>query len=308
MIHLTVANADRLDRCLALTVAGLSRNEAEVLIARGGVRVSGKVCRKKGARVAAGEQITVDTAVLEDRSPAERVVLAAKEEDLRLLDRGDDWAVIRKPAALGSTPRFFGDALAFSVFASRLLAAHWPEPRALPDDGLVHRLDVGTSGGCVFARDDAALARLIADRNAGRLRRTYWAIVSAGVPDEGAITTAIAHDRADERKMVIASDVYRGTPQRAQTRYRTLARAVGAALVEVGIDGGRRHQIRVHMASIGFALRGDELYGGAGDPARLALHATYVDLQCPKRGAVRVAADPGEHFWAFAPELARSPA
>lgn len=306
MIRFTVQDADtRLDRLLAAAIPGLSRNEAENVIKLGGVRIGGRVCSKKGERPAPSTTIEVDVAVLEQRPPEERARLAAKESDLKLLDRGDDWAVVRKPAGLGSTPLFFGDGLAFSVYASRLLEKEWPEPRALPDAGLVHRLDVGTSGAAVIARTQAALDRCIGDREAGRLFRTYWAIVGPKVPEQGVITSPVAHARNDDTRMVTADRDHRGTPQPAITRYRTLARDARSALVEARIEGGRRHQIRVHFHSLGCPLMGDALYGGVGDPTRLALHATYVELVCPKRGTVRVAAEPGAHFWAFAPALAR---
>jgi 23S rRNA pseudouridine1911/1915/1917 synthase len=300
-----VTTEERLDRFVAASVPGLSRNEAEVLIAAGGVKVDGRRCTKKGTRLMPGASVEVDPSVLETRSAAERETLAQKEADLRLLDRGDDWAVIRKPAGLGSTPLFFGDVLAFSAYTKRLLSTFWPEDRALVDDGLVHRLDVGTSGACVIARTAAALSRLQADRDNGRLKRTYWAIVDARVADHGMITTAIAHHPSDDKRMVVVSNAFRGKPQEATTTFTTLARANASALIAVSIVGGRRHQIRVHMASIGFPLRGDGIYGGSGDATRLGLHATHVELICPTRGAVTASAEPGAHFWAFEPALER---
>lgn len=302
-----VATEDRIDRFVAASVPGLSRNEAERLIAAGGVKVDGRRCNKKGTRLSAGTSVEVDPSVLETRSAEERATLAKKEADLRLLDRGEDWAVIRKPAGLGSTPLFFGDHLAFSAYCKRLLSTYWPEERLLADDGLAHRLDVGTSGACVIARNAAALARLRRERDAGSLKRTYWAIVDARVADHGTIKTAIAHHASDDKRMVVATDAFRGNAQEASTTFRTLARAGESALIEVAIIGGRRHQIRVHMASIGLPLRGDATYGGKGDVSRLGLHATYVELVCPVRGALKVSAEPGAHFWAFEPALTRAP-
>ena len=299
------ADDARLDRAIHEALSELSRRQVEALIAAGAVRIDERVCTKKGERPKKGSRVSLDVAALETRAPEERKRLADKERDLRLLAIGDDWAVIRKPAGLGSTPAFFGDALSFTTFSARMLAERWPERATLDDEGLVHRLDVGTSGACLFARTQAALDRFRADRDAGRLRRTYWAIVAARAPEHAVIDTEIAHHPSDPAKMVLATAPHRSKPQPAHTEARVLARDDAAALVTVTIVGGRRHQIRVHMASLGLPLYGDALYGSPIASERLALHATYLDFVCPNAGPQRVAAEPGAHFWAFAPALAR---
>lgn len=309
------AAGSRLDQFLHHSVPGISRHDVQRLIALSGVRSmsSGAFLRTKGRPVVVGDRLVLDPGVLDERSPEERRVLARKRHDVLLLAEGDDWAVLRKPAALGSVARFWGDTLHFAAYARDAMEQRRQDFRGigLKDHGLVHRLDFGTSGACVLARDAQTLDELVAQREKGALGRTYWAIVASGVPEAGAIVDPIAHHPRDPAKMVIASctgsgkHAYRGEPQRAQTRFHVLGRAQGATLLELTLVGGRRHQIRVHLASLGFPVLGDGLYGPLA-AERLALHATYVRFTQPRGSeTVTVGAEPGGHFWGFAPKLAR---
>ncbi len=263
---------------------GMSRREAIALCEAGAVKdASGKRLRK-GASVEDGHTLEVDLRRLDDRQESERAALQAKEQDLVWLDSGPTWAVIRKPAGLGSLQRHFGDTLHFAEFARRLILAKTHiDTAALPDLGLVHRLDNGTSGACVFALDAAALHAFVQDRGK-TLFRTYWAMARNVPADAGEVSTDIED-------------------QSARTHYKVLARDNGIALFEARIEGGRRHQIRIHMASLGAPLLGDGKYGET-PAARLALHAQQVTFEVGGQKHV-VSALAGEHFWAFAPALRR---
>jgi len=305
----------RFDQFLHRSVTGISRHDVQRLILLSGVRssASGALQRIKGRQVELGDRFVVDPSVLDERPQDERRTLARKRHDVLLLAEGDDWAVLRKPAGLGSVARFWGDTLHFAAYAREIMEQRRQDFRgdALKDCGLVHRLDFGTSGGCVLGRDARALAELIAQRERGDLSRTYWAIVANGVPGEGTIDEPIAHHPRDPASMVVVSDAgrrqgaYRGEPQPAQTRFTVLARSAEKSLLEVTLVGGRRHQIRVHLASLGYPVLGDGLYGPLA-AERLALHATYVRFTAPGGSeTVVVGAEPGDHFWTFAPTLVR---
>lgn len=140
------------------------------------------------------------------------------------------------------------------------------EPR---EAGLVHRLDTGTSGCLAIARHRAAWDAL---RDAvGTAEKTYLAIVT-GAPTDTMIDTAISHDRTDRRRMRV--DASGGQP--AETRVRVLAVGESTSLVRLELSGGRRHQLRVHLASIGHPLVGDDLYAGGDGP--FFLHAWRLGI------------------------------
>jgi 23S rRNA-/tRNA-specific pseudouridylate synthase len=124
--------------------------------------------------------------------------------------------------------------------------------------GLVHRLDFGTSGLMVCAKSASAARELTEALQGGRIGRTYWAVVMGqNLPDQGVLDSAL-----DE--------------QQAATRYRVLERFANAALLEIELETGRKHQIRRHFAGAGHPLLGDRLYGKGGSErlfARPALHA-----------------------------------
>jgi 23S rRNA pseudouridine1911/1915/1917 synthase len=158
--------------------------------------------------------------------------------------------------------------------------------------GIVHRLDRGTSGLLVVAKDDAThrdLARQFASR---RVEKEYLALV-LGVPPraEGEVALPIGRDPVHRKKMSVRAPKGRG----ALTRYSLVEALDGAALLRVRLHTGRTHQIRVHLASIGHPVAGDETYGGRREPpsrrassrealrslGRPALHAARLAFEHP---------------------------
>ncbi len=304
------AGDERLDLTLSQAFVGLSRAQAKLLVAARGVRVDGKIVRGAGQRVNAGDAIEVDLDTLDARTAEARAALAAKENDLVVLAQGLGWAAVRKPAGLPSVAGFFGDRLHFAAMA----CARTGGDATLPDFGLLHRLDNDTSGTCLIARDVERYTELHAARDAGALPRTYWAIVR-GVPQTSTVQTPIAHHPSDNARMlVVTGDVaHRGKPQPARSDLTVLGATADRALIAVKIQGGRRHQIRVHLASVGHPVLGDQLYGDFSSlpdspswPRRFALHAMALDFVPPNASAAHIISEPGDHFWAFAPELRRA--
>ena len=167
---------------------------------------------------------------------------------------------------------------------------------------LVHRLDRDTSGVILAAKTKPAAGFLGKAIQAHRLTKTYLALLSAAPePASGLIDAPLLRQEIGRESYmrVVAADVVGA--QASRSRYRTLASSEDGAVVELEPQTGRMHQLRVHMASIGRPLIGDQRYGGAltagGRAAsRLMLHAASLDFPHPEGGRLTVTAPPPEDF------------
>lgn len=213
---------------------------------------------------------------------------ARQRERLELLHAERDLIVVNKPAGLLTLPSAPGRAdYEDSILArARAFARHKHGRRAYA--GLLHRLDRGTSGALAIALSPEvhAAGRLLFKAHA--FERTYLALVE-GAPraDSGTIDAAITSDYRGGRRRV-ARPGEASLP--ARTHYRVRERfGTRAALLEVTLETGRQHQIRIHLASIGHPVAGDRVYGGAGESAQRAdrplLHAWRLAFPHPLTGA-----------------------
>jgi 23S rRNA pseudouridine1911/1915/1917 synthase len=274
-----VAPADaraRLDRWLADAAPDLSRARLQALINAGRVRVDGAV-RKAAYRLHGGEAVEVDVPppIPETLEP-EPIALRVVHEDEHIL-------VVDKPAGMVVHPGA-GHArgtLAAAVLAHAPLTAGVGGPRR---PGVVHRLDKGTSGLLVIAKTPAAYASLTAQLAARTVTRRYLAIVHGRVGlSQGVVDAPIGRDPRHRQRMAIRPA---GQGKRAVTRYRVLERLPQFTYLELRLETGRTHQIRVHLASIGHPVVGDETYGrarGHRPPGfeGLALHAVELGFVHP---------------------------
>jgi len=278
----------RLDRFLAERFPARSRSALQKLIREGFVTVSGKAARPS-APLRAGD-------MLEVRFPApEPAVLQPEPIPLSVLHEDEDLLVLDKPAGLVVHPGAGWErgTLVHALLAregglSGLGGARRP--------GIVHRLDRGTSGLMVVARNDGAHLAL-ADQFRGReVAKVYQALVWGRMRERtGTVDAAIGRDRAHRQKMSVRAP--RGRP--AVSRWLILRELPGFSLLEVRPETGRTHQIRVHLQSIGHPVVGDSRYGGAAwrgvqDPLRrralkdfkrLGLHAWRLSFRHPRTGA-----------------------
>lgn len=164
---------------------------------------------------------------------------------------------------------------------------------------LVHRLDRDTSGVIIAARTKPAAA-FFSEAFAGRdAKKTYLAVVCGGAPSPEAGEVALALKKSSRKGLDIMEVAKDG--QAALTRYRTLAAAPEAALVELQPETGRMHQLRAHMAAIGRPIAGDGKYGGlyrvgGTDIPRLLLHAAALDIPHPDGGRRTFVAPPPPDF------------
>jgi len=288
------AAGERLDRYLAGHYE-VPRNRVAGWIRDGRVRLDGAPV-KPSARLAGGQELACAPA-----APAADLRLQPEAGPLAVIHEEAGFAVLDKPAGLVVHP---GAGRRSGTLVHRLLA-RYPEIATVGGPGrpgIVHRLDRETTGVLVVARTDAVyleLARAFAER---RVDKRYLAIVW-GAPESarGLIDRPIGRHPTRRKEMAVVPG---GRP--ARTRYRVLARAAGAALLELALETGRTHQIRVHLKAAGRPLVGDPVYGearwkGSRGPERTllrdfprpALHAWRLGFEHPAgAGALRFEAPP----------------
>lgn len=279
--ELEVSDSDageRLDVVLARRVPGLSRARARVLLQAGKVRVGGRLV-KKSYRLQEGDRVTLETL------PGPADFHAAPDPDLPLevLLETEVFVVVDKPAGVPSHPLEEGER---GTLAGALVA-RYPEMRDVGytrrEPGILHRLDTDTSGVMLAARTAEAFRALREDLRAGRIEKHYLARCMGVVPAPSIIETPIASDPRDSRKVRACTDAgeaKRLGAQPARTEVISSNPAPHGSLVEVRANYARRHQIRVHLASIGHPLLGDTLYGGPRlvHPDRHLLHAVSLKV------------------------------
>jgi len=254
----------RLDQALATALPQYSRSRIQGWIERGTVLVDGRVARSRD-RVLGGEMVVLEGEVPLDTGTApQAMALEVVYEDEHVL-------VIDQPAGLVVHP---GAGNRDRTLQNGLLARD-PRLAQVPRAGLVHRLDKDTSGLMVVARTIEAHAALVAMLAAREVSREYLAIATGVMTGGGTIDEPIGRHRTVRTRMAVRAD---GRP--AITHYRIVERFRSHTLARVTLETGRTHQIRVHLAHIGYPILGDPVYGGrrrltaGATPALLeALHA-----------------------------------
>lgn len=262
---------ERLDRALAARPQIASRALAERLIAGGAVLVDGAP-RGKNHRLAAGERVEVE---LEERGP-----LQPEELDLTLVFEDEHLLVVEKPAGLVVHPVGASRSGTLAHGLLSLGAAGGEQDRP----GIVHRLDRDTSGLLLVARSEEMHRLLQAAVRRRDVERRYLALV-VGEPRSrtGRIEAPIGRDRRVRTRHSLDTD----TPRAAVTFFEVRERLAGRALLELRLETGRTHQIRVHLEAIGLPVSGDPVYGSGGDLGlgRQFLHAHRLRLRHPLTGA-----------------------
>jgi 23S rRNA pseudouridine1911/1915/1917 synthase len=262
---------ERADRIVAV-VTDVSRSTARALVDAGDVTVDGHA-------VAAADRLDAGTVVM-IIEPEPEGPLQPLEMDLTVAYQDADVLVIDKPAGLVVHP---GAGHRDDTLANVLVARH-PELAGMGVEhrwGLVHRLDRDTTGLLLVGRTPEAHGRLQAALKARAVGRVYWALVLGEFDNAtGTIEAPIARDPSAPTRMHITSH---GRP--AVTHYRRLAAWSGVTLLEVTLETGRTHQIRVHMEAIDHPIIGDRVYGRPGapdaDPGRVWLHAIRLTFPHP---------------------------
>jgi 23S rRNA pseudouridine1911/1915/1917 synthase len=264
----------RLDAFLADELR-VSRAEARRLLERGAVAVDGKpaALAAKGEPLAAGAELAVQR--LPTRETAEPI--AQPELGLAILAHGPGWVAVDKPAGVPVHPLDPGE----TGTALNFVVARFPEISGVGEAGLrsgvVHRLDVDTSGALLFATEQGRWEQLRGGFRGHRVQKRYRAIVHGSLVGAGELTLhlAVAQHRPARVRVVDAGDP---RSRRTLMAWRALAQLQGATLVEARPATGFLHQIRASLAHLGHPMFGDAAYGApASEHAkRHLLHAAYV--------------------------------
>jgi 23S rRNA pseudouridine1911/1915/1917 synthase len=272
----------RLDHFLARRLPQFTRSHIQALNRTGAVLVDGQV-EKTGYRLRGSELVEVEVL------PTPRQTLEPQAIPLTVVYEDDDLAVIDKPAGISVHP---GAGTGVNTLVHALLYRFKNLSGAGGESrpGIVHRLDKWTSGLMVVAKTDDAhvgLSRQFQDRT---VEKSYLALV------HGKLKTAsgeVALNIGRHPRIRTRMSTHRGRGRTALSTYRTLEEVGGFTLLEVRIQTGRTHQIRVHLSAIGHPVAGDDVYGEHrygqfvkkyGTPGRYFLHAAELKFVHPRTG------------------------
>ncbi|MBL7064246.1 MAG: RluA family pseudouridine synthase [Anaerolineae bacterium] len=266
---------ERLDKVIPAHVPDLSRAVAQRLIKTGEVTVNGRPS-KPSYRVQVGDEVLV-------RVPAEMPEPVAPEDiPLDIIYEDDALLVVNKPAGMVVHPAF-GHTSGTLVNA---VLGHCPRIADVggPDRaGVVHRLDKDTSGLIIVAKDEASRKALQRQFKRRQVAKTYLALVEDQVqPREGVVDAPVGRDKRQRKKMAVVR-----SGREARTLYRAIEYFPNHTLLEVRPHTGRTHQVRVHLAWLGYPLVGDTVYGRRRQRllrSRHFLHAARLCFTHPTTG------------------------
>ncbi len=260
----------RLDAVLAELMPEFSRSRIKSWIESGRVTREGAPVERPRTPVGARETYRVRAALpVESSVQPQRIAFEVRHADAHLI-------VVNKPSGLVVHP---GAGNPAGTLQNGLLH-RFAELAAVPRCGLVHRLDAGTSGLLLVARTPGAHQKLTRDLESRRIHRDYRAVARGRPVAGGTIDEPLGRHSRDRLRVAVRPD-----GRRAVTHFRILARFPGHSFLAVRLETGRTHQIRAHLAHLGFPLAGDSLYArGAADFGRPALHARALRLEHPATG------------------------
>lgn len=268
---------ERIDALLARNVDGLSRSAAQRLIEQGGVSVNGTAV-KKNYKSNVGDEVSLCL------PEPENVEIIPQDIPLDVVFEDGDLIVINKPRGLvvhpapGHPDGTLVNALLHHCGDS--LSGIGGEKRP----GIVHRIDMDTSGLLIVAKNDFAHRQLSAQLSDHSLARTYEAVVYGRVKEDcGTVDAPIGRHPVDRKRMAVVQHGGR----EAVTHYEVIARYRGFSHIRCRLETGRTHQIRVHMEKIGHPLLGDLVYGRKRAEKGLegqCLHARELRFIHPRSG------------------------
>ena len=270
--QIEVDHADtRLDQFITSVFDSVSRSQAQNLIRKNQVTVNGKSCKP-------AHKLQIDDWVRVDISDAfDNLSIQPEYIEFDVLHEDTEILVVDKPANLIAHP---APGVSSGTLVNGLLNRYGNWVRTLDRNGIVHRLDKNTTGVMVVAKTTGAVQHLSEQFKAHTTNRRYIALV-CGTPKQPSATidTWVHRSRQDWRKMMVT----RGDGRRAITHYRVLESFGRFSLVDLTLDTGRTHQIRLHLSHIGYPIVGDPVYGGGdkralNDAASSLVRQSFLDL------------------------------
>ena len=271
-----VEEIGRLDKVVSNLEQNMSRETIQRMIKTGKILVNGKQ-EKQSYKTTVGDLIT-----LEEEIP-EEIELKPQEMPLDIIYEDDDMLVINKEKGIVVHP---GNGNPDGTLANAVMAKCKGSLSGIGGKirpGIVHRIDKDTSGLIIVAKNDTAhinLSKQIQDR---KVKKTYIALVRGVIKEnEATVNMPIGRSSKDRKKMAVTKD-----GKEAITHFKVLKRYNGFTLLEVKIETGRTHQIRVHLSEIGYPIVGDEVYSNGKNPFGVKgqmLHAEKLELKHPRTG------------------------
>ncbi len=272
---------ERIDTALT-RILGLSRSQAAIIIAAGGV-ASGTKTLSKSDRVTSGQVIEID---LDAAPPADPIEIVAEPvPGMHIVYDDNDIVVVDKPPGVAAHPSRGWDGP--TVIGGLAAAGYSISTSGAPErEGIVHRLDAGTSGLMAVAKNELSYSRMKNQFRNREVHKVYHAVAQGLLdPLTGTIDAAIGRHPGHEYKYAVTRA---GKP--SLTHYETLEAFRHASLLRVVLETGRTHQIRVHLSAMRHPIVGDTMYGG--DPVladrlgliRQWLHAVELSFEHPRTG------------------------
>ncbi len=274
----TSANA-RIDKYIAENVENMTRSAVQKLIAEGCVTINGKI-PDKNLKLKTGDEIKINL-------PEPEICEALPENiPLDIVYEDEDLLVVNKPRGMvvhPATGNYTGTLVNALMYhcGDRLSGIN-----GVIRPGIVHRIDKDTSGLLIVAKNDFAHNILAEQIKEHSFTRKYQAVVVGNLKDDtGTVNAPVGRHQTDRKKMAVTLKNSRN----AVTHYKVIARYNGYTHVELTLETGRTHQIRVHMAYIGHPVAGDSVYGGKKYLAKLngqCLHAYYISFTHPRTNEI----------------------
>ncbi|HHW32372.1 MAG TPA: RluA family pseudouridine synthase [Clostridiaceae bacterium] len=267
----------RIDVWLTSKLEDISRTYVQKLITDSNVTVNDKVV-KTNYKIKAGDKVRVE--IPEPR----KLEVIPEKINIDIVYEDDDIIIVNKPKGMVVHP-------AAGNYSGTLVNAlmdycgdRLSDINGVIRPGIVHRIDKDTSGLLVVAKNNQAHEKLSAELKTTKLKRVYETIVQGVIVEEsGTIDAPIGRHEADRKKMSVNTR----TGKRAVTHFKVLERFNNATYLEVRLETGRTHQIRVHMAYIGHPVIGDKVYGGKQQKYSIegqVLHAKTLGFHHPTTG------------------------
>ena len=277
---LTSQSGQRVDVVVSKSFPEFSRSHIQKWIKEGALTINGKIIKKRKI-LEEGELIEINAeerGLLKDRPENIKINVVSEDEDILIINKPPN--IVVHPGAGNRTGTLVNGLINYDSSLAYL-------PRA----GIVHRLDKNTSGLMVVAKNERSYLHLVKQLKDRSLTRHYFALVVGEPTSGGVIKKPIGRHPRFRTKQTIST---RG--KEAITEYRLVKRLEGYSLLEVSLQTGRTHQIRVHLSYIGYPIIGDSTYGGRkkfakgssenirkviSDFKRQALHANFLALNHP---------------------------